>query len=54
MTRSLRRALRRCGFDIPFSAVVCPEHLKTIHVGVDQRTEVTVQRALVFLDPSTR
>jgi hypothetical protein len=51
MTRSLRRALRRCGFDIPFSAVVCPEHLKTIRVGVDQRTEVTVQRALVFLEP---
>jgi hypothetical protein len=51
MTRSLRRALRRCGFDSPFSAVVCPEHLKTIRVGVDQRTEVTVQRALVFLEP---
>jgi hypothetical protein len=51
MTRSLRRALRRCGIDSPFSAVVCPEHLKTIRVGVDQRTEVTVQRALVFLEP---
>jgi hypothetical protein len=35
---------------VPFSAVVCPEHLKTIRIGTDQRTEVTVRRALVFLE----
>src|SRR5688572_6500152 len=50
MKRWFRRMLRRCGIDVPFSDVVCPQLAKTIRVGEDARTEVTVRRSLVFLD----
>lgn len=48
--RWFRRALRRCGFDLPFHQVICPEHVKTISVDPDLRAKVTVRRMLVFLD----
>lgn len=46
----LRRTLRRCGFDVSFRDVVCPEDLKSIAVDADMRTTVTVRRTLVFLE----
>jgi hypothetical protein len=48
--RWCRRVLRRCGIDVPFTDVICPEHLRVIRVAEDGRTEVTVRRTLVFLD----
>lgn len=49
MKRWFRRVLGRYGIDVPFADVICPQHVKTIHVGEDARIEVTVQRLLVFL-----
>jgi hypothetical protein len=48
--RWLRRALRSCGLDLPFSQVICPEDVKTIAFGRDAGAKVTVQRTLVFLE----
>ena len=48
--RWLRRALRRCGLDVPFRYVICPEHVKTIAISRDSDAKVTVQRTLVFLE----
>jgi hypothetical protein len=45
-----RRALRRCRIDVPFTDVVCPQHVKTIRVHNDARIEVIDRRSLVFLD----
>jgi len=48
--RWLRRGLRSCGIDLPFSQVICPEHVKTLAFGRDSGAKVTVQRTLVFLE----
>jgi hypothetical protein len=50
MNRWFRRALRRCGLDVPFTHVVCPQHVKTIRVHENARIEVTDRQSLVFLD----
>lgn len=50
MKRWFRRALRRCGIDVPFTGVVCPQHVKTIRVHEAARIEVIDRRSLVFLD----
>jgi len=50
MKRWMRRVLRRYRIDLPFTGVVCPEHVKTIAIREDGRTDVTVRRALVFLE----
>jgi len=50
MKRWFRRALRRCGIDLPFTDVVCPQHMKTIRVHERARIEVIDRRSLVFLD----
>jgi hypothetical protein len=50
MKRWFRRVLRRCGIDVPFTDVVCPQHVKTIRVQEDARIEVVDRRSLVFLD----
>jgi hypothetical protein len=50
MKRWFRRMLRRCGMDVPFPDVVCPQHVKTIRIGEDARIDVTIRRSLVFLD----
>ena len=50
MKRWFRRMLRRYGLDVSFPDVVCPQLAKTIRVGEDARTEVTVRRSLVFLE----
>ena len=46
----LRRALRRYGIELPFTQVICPEHVKAIRFDEDWRVEVTVRRTLVFLE----
>jgi hypothetical protein len=48
--RWLRRAVRRCGIDLPFDALVCPEDVKTICVEPGVGATVTVRRTLVFLE----
>ena len=48
--RWLRRAVRRCGIDLPFEALVCPEDVKTICVEPGVGATVTVRRTLVFLE----
>jgi hypothetical protein len=50
ITRWLRRSLRRVGFDLPFTGVVCPEHVKSICVEPGAGAMVTVRRTLVFLE----
>ena len=47
----LKRLLRRCGIKLPFSDVICAEHVKSIVIGPDGRAKVTVQEKLVFLNP---
>ncbi len=49
ITRWIRRTLRRYGINPPFTDVVCPRHVKAIRVGADGRTEVNIERTLVFL-----
>jgi len=49
MKRWLRLTLRRYGADLSFTDLVCTEHVKTIAVAADGRTDVTIRRALVFL-----
>jgi hypothetical protein len=51
MKQWLRRTLRRCGIELSFADVICTEHVKTIAVAADGRTDVTIRRALVFLAP---
>ena len=50
MTRWFRRSLRRIGFDLPFTRLVCPEEVKTITVDAQWHAKVTVRRMLVFMD----
>jgi hypothetical protein len=54
MKRWLRRVLRRYGVDVPYSQVICPEHVKTICVDADGGAKVTVRRSLVFLEVPER
>jgi hypothetical protein len=51
MKRWLRRTLRRIGVELPFTDIVCLEHVKSVAVAADGRTEVSIRRALVFLAP---
>jgi hypothetical protein len=48
--RPIRRALKRCGIALPFSGVICPEHIKSICVDPEWRAQITVKQTLVFLD----
>ena len=50
MTRWLRRTFRRCGLDVPFTGVVCPEEVKTISIDPQWRATTTVRRQMVFLE----
>ena len=50
MTRWLRRSFRRCGLDVPFTRVVCPEEVKTISIDPQWRATTTVRRQMVFLE----
>jgi hypothetical protein len=47
---SLRRVLRRCGLNVAFRDVICPEEIKTIWVEPNLGAKVTVRRTFVFLD----
>ena len=48
--RWARRALRSCGINVPFSAVICPEHVKSISIDATWRARVTMTQKLVFLE----
>ncbi len=50
LKRFVKRSLQRCGIRLPFSDVICAEHLKSICIGPEGRAKVTVQEKLVFLD----
>ena len=49
--RLIRRALKRCGIDLPFSGVICPEQIKTIAIDAEWRAQISVRQTLVFLNP---
>ena len=46
----MRRAFKRCGIPLPFSGVICPEHIKSITFDSDWRAQISVKQTLVFLD----
>jgi hypothetical protein len=48
--RLVRRVLRRCGIALPFTDVICAEHIKSVAIGADGHAKVTVQEKLVFLE----
>ena len=50
LKRPLKRSLQRCGIRLPFSDVICAEHVKSICIGPEGRAKVTVQEKLVFLE----
>ena len=50
LKRFVKRSLQRCGIRLPFSDVICAEHIKSICIGPEGRAKVTVQEKLVFLD----
>jgi hypothetical protein len=50
MNRLFRRMLRRCGRDVPYARVICPEQVTTILIEATWRAKVTVRQTLVFLD----
>jgi hypothetical protein len=50
LKRFVTRLLARCGIRLPFSDLVCAEHIKSIAIGPEGRAKVTVQEKLVFLD----
>jgi hypothetical protein len=50
LKRLIRRSLQRCGIRLPFTDVICAEHVKSICIESDGRAKVTVQEKLVFLD----
>ena len=50
LKRLIRRSLQRCGIRLPFSGLICAEHLKSICIGPDGKAKVTVQEKIVFLD----
>src|SRR5690349_8687746 len=47
--QALRQLLRRRGFNVLFSDVICPQHAKTIWLRTDGQVETTIERTLVFL-----
>jgi hypothetical protein len=49
MNRWLRRSLRRCKIEPPFSPIICPEYVKTIHFDENWGMNVTICKTLVFL-----
>ena len=46
---ALRRVLQRCGIHLPFTDVICPQHVKTIWLRPDEYVETTIDCSLVFL-----
>lgn len=48
--RWIRRGLKRCGIALPFSSVICAEHIKSICVDPEWRAQINVRQTLVFLD----
>jgi hypothetical protein len=50
LNRLIRRSLKRLGIKLPFTDVICAEHVKSICIGPDGKAKVTVQEKLVFLD----
>jgi len=50
LKRFVKRSLRRCGIRLPFSDLICAEHIKSICIGPEGRAKVTVQEKIVFLD----
>jgi hypothetical protein len=50
LKRFVKRSLQRCGIRLPFSDLICAEHIKSICIGPEGRAKVTVQEKLVFLD----
>lgn len=50
LKRLVKRSLQRCGIKVPFSDVICAEHVESICIGPDGKAKVTVQEKLVFLD----
>lgn len=50
MKRWLRRALRRCGITASPSYVICPEHVKTIHLDGERGSRAIVRQSFVFLE----
>ncbi len=47
--RLVKRTLQRCGIRLPFTDVICAEHIKSICIGPEGRAKITVQEKLVFL-----
>ena len=50
LKRVVKRSLQRFGIRLPFSDLICAEHIKSICIGPEGRAKVTVQEKLVFLD----
>ena len=50
LKRLVKRSLRRCGIRLPFSDLICAEHVKSICIGPDGKAKVTVQEKIVFLE----
>ena len=50
LKRLVKRSLRLCGIRLPFSDLICAEHVKSICIGPDGKAKVTVQEKIVFLE----
>ena len=50
LKRFVKPALQRCGIRLPFSDLICAEHIKSICIGPEGRAKVTVEEKLVFLE----
>jgi hypothetical protein len=50
LKRFVKRSLQRCRIRLPFSDLICAEHVKSICIGPEGRAKVTVQEKIVFLD----
>src|SRR5688572_24640896 len=50
LKRLVKRLLQRCGIRLPFSDLICAEHIKSICIGPEGRAKVAVQEKLVFLE----
>jgi hypothetical protein len=46
--QALKQLLRRRGFNVLFTDVICPLHSKTIWLRTDGQVETTIERTLVF------
>jgi hypothetical protein len=46
----IRSAVKRCGISLPFSGVICPEHIKSICLDAEWRAQINVRQTLVFLE----